>query len=65
MKKILILLILSAMLLTSVVACKKENTPDVKPPVSEDSGKDTENIDDTVNIPKLDPPSDEIIEEIK
>lgn len=65
MKKILILLILSAMLLTSFVACKKEDTPDVKPPVSEDSGKDTENIDDTVNIPKLDPPSDEIIEEIK
>ena len=53
MKKILIILMLSALLLTSFVACKNEDTPDVKPPVSEDSDNDTENIDDTVNIPKL------------
>ena len=88
-KHIIILLVLSALLLTSVVACKKEDTPDVKLPVSEDSGNDsesiedsgkdtedssndtedngndTENLDENVNLPKLDPPSDEIIEEIK
>ena len=79
MKKILIILMLSAMLLTSFVACKNEDTPVANPPVSEDSGKDTEdisndtedngndteNLDENVNLPKLDPPSDEIIEEIK
>ena len=79
MKKIPIILMLSAMLLTSFVACKNEDPPVAKPPVSEDSGKDTEdisndtedngndteNIDENVNLPKLDPPSDEIIEEIK
>ena len=79
MKKLVILLILSAFFLTSLVACKNEDTPDVNPSVSEDSdkdtedssndtednGNDTENIDENVNIPKLDPPSDEIIEEIK
>ena len=64
MRKILTLLILLAMLF-SLVSCESQDRPEIEQPLSEDGGNDSEDTDAQPDVPELEPPSDEVIEEMK